>query len=212
MASTNRGNDYLFNTPGGPTATLILAHGAGAPMDSEFMSAFAEGLSRQGIEVIRFEFPYMKKHRVSGTRTPPDGKAVLLDVWKSIIDEFQNKPRLFIGGKSMGGRMAAEVARERTVSGVVCLGYPFHPAGKPDQTRLEPLQVIRCPALIIQGTRDPLGSIEEVQRYELSNQVKVHWLDDGDHDFKPRIRSGYTEQILRQNAISIIVEFIDAHG
>lgn len=118
----------------GPTCapiTLILAHGAGAPMDTPFMEKISSGLAAAGIQVLRFEFPYMIRRRQDGKRRPPDRQRVLLDAWRSVVDAAGIGP-IAIGGKSMGGRMAAMVADEVQASALICLRYPFHPLGKPD--------------------------------------------------------------------------------
>jgi uncharacterized protein len=172
---------------------FLFAHGAGAPMDSPFMNEVAGALAGHGIRVIRFEFPYMAARR-SGARKPPDREAVLLDTWRTIIAEHRGDGRVFIGGKSMGGRMATMIADEVDVQGVICLGYPFHPPGKPDKLRIAHLRDIRTPVLMIQGTRDALGSREEVEPMELSKAVRIAWLEDGDHSLKPRVKSGRTLQ------------------
>ena len=99
---------------------------------------------------------------------------------------------LIVGGKSMGGRIASMVADECGVAGLVCMGYPFHPPRAPEKLRVAHLQTLRTPSLILQGTRDPFGTPDEVEGYDLSDAIDVHWLEDGDHSFKPRVRSGFT--------------------
>jgi uncharacterized protein len=186
---------------------FLFAHGAGAPMDSPFMNEVALALTESGIRVIRFEFPYMAARR-SGQRKPPDREAVLLDTWRAMIANHRGEGRLFIGGKSMGGRMATMIADESEVDGVVCFGYPFHPPGKPDRLRVAHLRDIRTPVLIIQGTRDALGSRDEVGAMALSKAVHFAWIEDGDHSLKPRVRSGRTLQQNLAEAIRAATEFI----
>lgn len=182
---------------GDPTGPLVvLAHGAGAPMDSGWMNEFAAALADRGLRVVRFEFPYMRRRRESGRRGPPDRPPVLVDSWKRVIDALGGGDRLVIGGKSMGGRIASMIADQVAARGLVCLGYPFHPPAKPDRLRTTHLETLATPTLILQGTRDPLGTREEVGGYTLSRAIRVHWLEDGDHSFKPRVRSGRT---LEQN-------------
>jgi hypothetical protein len=113
-----------------------------------------------------------------------------------------------IGGKSMGGRMASLVADETGVRGLVCLGYPFHPPGQPEMTRTAHLAGLRTPTLIVQGTRDSLGSSADVEGYQLSPQIRIVWLPDGDHSFKPRAASGHTERQHLAAAVAAIVEFV----
>ena len=127
--------DLVFDGPAAAPLTIALAHGAGAPMDSPFMAAFAEGLAAEGFRVVRFEFPYMVKRRLTGTRRPPDRVPVLLEAWRAVIAAL-GPGRLVIGGKSLGGRMASLVADETGVRGLVCLGFPFHAPGKPATERI----------------------------------------------------------------------------
>jgi uncharacterized protein len=193
-------------------ARLVLAHGAGAPMDSPFMNSLARELSARGIEVLRFEFPYMSARRSLAKRTPPDSLAVLLNTWRAVIGQLGGGAGLFIGGKSMGGRIASMIADEAGVKGVVCLGYPFHPAGKPEKTRTTHLQTLRTPTLIVQGTRDELGSRADVDGYRLSASIQLHWLEDGDHSFKPRKASGRSHPQAMREAVSGIVAFTRTTG
>ena len=186
--------------------TIVLAHGAGAGMDSEFMQAMAEGLAGCGLKVVRFEFPYMIQRREAGTRRPPNREPVLRESWLEVIESLE-ADRLIIGGKSMGGRIASLIADEAEVAGLVCLGYPFHPSGKPDKLRIEHLKAIKTPTLIVQGERDALGDKEEVASYNLSNTIQFHWLPDGDHSFKPRKLSGRSQEDNRNDAIRMTAEF-----
>jgi predicted alpha/beta-hydrolase family hydrolase len=117
---------------------------------------------------------------------------------------------LVIGGKSMGGRIASLVADEAGAAGLVCLGYPFHPVGQPERLRVEHLEAIRTPTLIVQGERDPFGSQEEVAGYRLSSAIRIAWVVDGDHSFKPRKKSGRTEQQNWEAALGEIVTFLEA--
>ena len=200
--------DMLFDGPEtGPL--LALAHGAGAAMDSPFLTNMARDLGEEGIRVARFEFPYMHARR-EGRRPPPDREPVLLETWRTVVAELGGAERLVIGGKSMGGRMASRVADEMGVRGLVCLGYPFHPPGQPEKTRTAHLADLRTPTLIIQGTRDTLGSREDVEDYTLSPQIRLVWLEDGDHSFKPRASSGHTEKQHLAAAVAAVAAFI--HG
>jgi predicted alpha/beta-hydrolase family hydrolase len=185
---------FLYDGPQDSPTTVILAHGAGVPMDSAFMEAFATGIAAHGHRVVRFEFPYMAARRTSERRPPPDREAVLLATWREVIAAHGPTSRLVVGGKSMGGRMASMVADEAGVRGLVCLGYPFHAPGAPEKARIDHLKNLRTPALIVQGTRDPFGTKAEVAGYLLSPSIGIHWLEDGDHDFKPRASSGRTQE------------------
>jgi predicted alpha/beta-hydrolase family hydrolase len=202
----------LVDGPDAAAATLLLAHGAGAPMDSPFQQAVAAGLAEQGWRVIRFEFPYMAKARSSGQRRAPDRQPVLLQSWRDQVAGAAAQGPLFIGGKSMGGRMATLVLNEladlHPVLGCVCFGYPFHPPGKPDATRIEHLQSLRYPCLVIQGERDSFGRPYEVEGYALSGSVQVQWIPDGDHSFKPTKRSGLREGDNLKQAIAAADQFM----
>lgn len=171
----------LIDGPDEAETTLILAHGAGAPMDSDWMNAVARGIAVSGVRVIRFEFPYMEERRTSGRRRAPDREPVLLGRWREVYGET-SRGRTFIGGKSMGGRMASMVADELGAAGLVCLGYPFHPPGRPEKTRVAHLEGLRTPTLIIQGSSDPFGTREDVARYQLSPAITVEWIEGGNHD------------------------------
>jgi len=199
-------SNFLFNGPENADCTVILAHGAGAGMDHEFMEFVAIGLAERGLRVVRFEFPYMAQRRATGNRRPPDRLPVLRETWLSAIESVDAQ-RLVIGGKSMGGRIASLIADEATVDGLVCLGYPFHPSGKPEQVRTEHLASLRTPTLILQGERDALGNRDEVSGYTLSEQIKLHWLTDGDHGFKPRKASGKTAEENLREAVDAVAAF-----
>lgn len=188
---------------------LIFAHGAGAGMDSVFMETVAGLIAERGVWVFRFEFPYMQQRRETGGRRPPDRQPVLLDhwrkVWEQVTRENTDIERWYIGGKSMGGRMATMLLDELEASGCVCLGYPFHPAGKPEKTRIDHLPELRGRLFIVQGTRDKLGNSQEVTDYQLPDAIRFLWLEDGDHDLKPRVRSGYSyEQHLIRLADQVV--------
>lgn len=198
--------ELVINGPRNADCTIVLAHGAGAAMDTDVMVAFAEGLADGGHRVARFEFPYMARCRQDGKRRPPDREPILRATWLQVIDSL-NAERLFIGGKSMGGRVASLIADEAGVAGLICLGYPFHPTGKPDKLRIEHLKSIRTPTLIIQGERDPFGNADEVAGYTLSPNIQIHWLADGDHSFKPRKASGKTIEENWQDGIDAVCDF-----
>ncbi len=189
--------------------TLVLAHGAGAPMDSDFMNDITALLHHErGIRVVRFEFPYMAERRESGKKRPPDKADKLLAHYNAVLDELPASESVFVGGKSMGGRMALMLANERRVAGVCVLGYPFHPPGKPERTRLEPFAHPSAPVLVCQGERDTLGKREEVEGYKLPDSARLHWLPDGDHSLKPRKASGYTLEQNLASAADAIARFM----
>jgi len=201
-------DSILMNGSSDAPATLVLAHGAGAAMDSRFMNTVAEAIGGAAVRVVRFEFPYMAARRTSGKRHAPDREPVLIESWRSVIAKLGDPKRLVIGGKSMGGRIAIMVADEAGVAGLVCLGYPFHPPGNPARTRTRHLENLRTPALIVQGTRDSFGRPDEVASYKLSKKIRIVWIEAGDHSLKPPARSGRTEAQNIESAVSEVQRFI----
>ncbi|MCP9773384.1 alpha/beta hydrolase [Synechococcus sp. Tobar12-5m-g] len=205
----------LIDGPGAALATVLLAHGAGAPMDSPFMAAIAGGLAQQGWRVVRFEFPYMARMRETGRRQGPDRMPVLQESFRQQVRlEMADQPGqpVFIGGKSMGGRGASLLVDGLNacdgVPGCLCLGYPFHPPGKPLQMRTEHLVALRTPTLILQGERDSFGRREEVETYRLSPQVQLRWIPSGDHSFKPTRSSGLSEAENWATAVALGDQFL----
>jgi predicted alpha/beta-hydrolase family hydrolase len=180
---------FLYDGPDGARVTVLLAHGAGAAMDSASMTAAARALAAAGLRVARFEFGYMAARR-GGARRPPPRAETLIPEYRAAVAALGAGGPLVIGGKSMGGRVASMAADDLhaagAAAGLLCLGYPFHPPGRPEQLRTGHLAGLRTPALICQGTRDPFGTREEVERYALSDRVEMLWLEDGDHDLRPR--------------------------
>jgi predicted alpha/beta-hydrolase family hydrolase len=166
--------------------SILLAHGAGAPMDSPAMNAIAKSLAEVGFRVARFEFDYMASRRTSSGSKPPPRAETLKPEYVAAIAALKERGPLIIGGKSMGGRVASMIADERHAAGLLCLGYPFHPVGKPTQLRTAHLAGLKTPTLIVQGTRDPFGTRQEVATYKLSKAIEILWLEDGDHDLRPR--------------------------
>ncbi len=206
--------DFLLDGPVDAPLTVLLAHGAGAAMDSPFMEAFASGLAGRGYRVARFEFPYMAERRKSGRKPPPNPAAVLLETWKAAIAAHGDRRNMVIGGKSLGGRTASLAAASLEsdgagVRGLVCLGYPFQAPGRTaDATRIQHLASLKTPTLILQGTRDPFGAAEQVRRFDLSPAIGLYWLEDGDHGFKPRKSSGRSERQNWDDGIAAIAGFL----
>ena len=195
---------------GEPLASLILAHGAGASMDSPFMQEITERLVRRGLAVHRFEFAYMAQRRVSGGKRPPNPQAELLQQWRAVyhLVRQQTAGRLAIGGKSMGGRMASLLVDELQADALVCLGYPFYAAGKPDKPRTAHLAELQTPTLIVQGERDALGDRDTVAGYRLSSAIELRWLVAADHDLKPLKRSGLTHDQHLDTAAEAVAAFL----
>jgi predicted alpha/beta-hydrolase family hydrolase len=175
----------LFDGPEDAPTTLLLAHGAGAAMDSPAMQSIALALAAAGLRVARFEFAYMAGRR-EGRRAPPPKAETLKGEYRAAVEALAAPGKLVIGGKSMGGRVASLVADELRPAGLFCIGYPFHPPGRPAELRTAHLATLATPTLICQGTRDPFGSREEVAGYTLSPAIEVAWFEDGDHDLRPR--------------------------
>ncbi|WP_440466555.1 alpha/beta family hydrolase [Pseudomonas sp. YH-1] len=192
------------------SATLVLAHGAGAPMDSPFMDDMALRLADRGISVVRFEFPYMAMRRADGKRRPPNPQKQLLECWRQVYAQVRAEVsgKLAIGGKSMGGRMASLLADELGADALVCLGYPFYAAGKPEKPRVAHLAELRTPSLIVQGERDALGDRPTVEGYSLSPAIQLRWLAAADHDLKPLKVSGLTHEQHLRSAVENIVTFL----
>ena len=197
----------LFDGAGKATVTVVLAHGAGAPMDSPFMNHVASGLGERGLRVARFEFPYMAARR-NGGRKPPDREPRLREVWLEVVESLGGGEHVIIGGKSMGGRMASLVADEAAARGLLCFGFPFHAPGKSPGSRIAHLESLRTPALIIQGTRDAFGTPDDVAEYPLSPSIRIAWIEDGDHSLKPRAKSGRTEKQNLEEAIELAANFV----
>ncbi|MFN3867781.1 MAG: alpha/beta family hydrolase [Hyphomicrobiaceae bacterium] len=212
----------LFDTPAAtapPIARLLLAHGAGAPVTSPFMERMTELLAARNMAVTRFEFAYMAARRRGGKRRPPPKAEHLIAEYLAAVDILATRdgeaaPPLFIGGKSLGGRVASMAASvlfdAGRVTGVVCLGYPFHPPGMPEKIRTSHLTDTAVPMLIVQGERDPFGSRAEVEDYALSPRVEVVFVRDGDHDLGPRGGHGTTRRENMARAADAIAAFVES--
>lgn len=186
----------LWTGPAGAARTILLAHGAGAPMDSPFLNALAEALARRDVAVARFEFPYMARRRVDGRKRPPDRMPVLLESLEAAAAAARTRAEgaFYLAGKSMGGRVASMAADGLGAAGCAAFGYPFHPPGKPDKPRTAHLTAMATPFLIVQGERDPFGKPEEVAGYALGPAVRLHWVAQADHDLKPRKSAGLSHE------------------
>ena len=174
----------LYKT-GNPVAALILGHGAGAGQKSPFMVRFARGMAARGVSAATFDFPY-----ITAGRKVPDRAPVLEQAWREAVEagaaEFAGVP-LFIGGKSMGGRIASHIASQGCdgLSGLIFLGYPLHPPGKPEQRRDAHLPAITEPMLFVQGSRDAFGTTVEIAALlPTLKKATLHEVTGGDHSFK----------------------------
>ncbi|MBV1910190.1 MAG: alpha/beta fold hydrolase [Kangiellaceae bacterium] len=200
---------------------FLFAHGAGAGNDSEFIRDISRGLEQRGVEVISFDFPYMQKMKEANKRRPPDRMPKLIESFEQQIqnllnrDDFRHK-NLFIGGKSMGGRVASLICAKSELSssilGCICLGFPFHPPKSVEKYRGEHLADINKPVLVLQGNRDPFGTKSEVETFEFSKQVDLAFVPDGDHSFKPRVKSGHTLESNYQFVIDRMVSYMKSRA
>ena len=176
---------------------VLFGHGAGAPMDSDFMDSVATRFVQAGFETVRYEFPYMQKRRSDGKKRPPDRVPILLEFLSELLATYNDGIPLYLAGKSMGGRISTMVLEhlEQPINIEACFvfGYPFHPIGKPERLRIEHFDSIQTPIHIFQGTRDAMGAFGEVSGYNLPANIHLHWLEDGNHDLKPRKASGLTQ-------------------
>jgi len=203
---TNRG-DLIIDGPDDGTS-IILAHGAGIPMDHPFMNFQAENLAAEGFRVVRFEFPYMWQRRLDGKKRPPNKPEVLAETWRQVDSRVGARP-VILAGKSMGGRFASMLADELGARACICLGYPFYAPGKETQMRTAHLQTIKTPTLILQGTRDPMGNKATIEPLKLSANVQIHWLEDGNHDLVPTKRGGRTTERNWREGIQTTVAFVE---
>lgn len=192
---------------------LVLAHGAGANQEHAFMVAAAEGLARRGVETTTFNFPYTE----AGRRAPdpaPKLESCFRDVVRAVRARGARDRPLFLGGKSMGGRMASHLgaAGEPDVAGLVFLGYPLHPPGKPTQLRSEHLPRITVPMLFVQGTRDPFGSPDELAPIlaKLPAKVAVFSVDQGGHSFEVPKRTGRSLDDVMESVLDRVAAFVRA--
>jgi len=194
-------------------------------MDSPFLAHLAQGLGARGLRIARFEFPYMAARRADGRKRPPNRAPALLDSWRAAIAQLggpESGPEsgagggpgggLAIGGKSLGGRMASALAAEDGARALVCLGYPFHPPGRPETLRTAHLEDLATPTLIVQGERDPFGGRDEVAGYRLSPAIRIAWCPDGDHDLVPRKASGRSAEDNWDLAAEAVAQFLAGLG
>lgn len=213
-AEAKPARQWLITGPDTRDTHFILAHGAGAGMASPFLTRLAQLLDEGGTTVHRFEFGYMAVRTAGGGRRPAPRAETLVDEYLAAITECRARigprARLFIGGKSMGGRiacLASTRAGSASVEGVAVFGFPLVPPGKPNASRAHVIEQLTVPTLIVQGTRDAFGGPEAFADVRLPAQVHVHWIADGDHDLKPRKASGQTHQAALLDASQAVLRF-----
>jgi predicted alpha/beta-hydrolase family hydrolase len=191
--------------------TIILGHGAGANQLHPFMRLFASGLAERGLDALTFNFVYMENRKGA-----PDPKAKLESCYKAVIDTATHHKklkdnRLLIGGKSMGGRIASQVASEGDdrIAGLVFLGYPLHPPGQPQKLRTDHWSAIKAPMLFVQGTRDSLGTPEEIKPIlkKLKLNASIYVIETGDHSFKVQKSAGVAQDVVFERAMDHIVDW-----
>lgn len=215
LAGDDMTDFHLAGPPDAKTA-ILLAPGAGAPATSPWMETISASLAETGLCVLRFDFDYMIARQQTGSRRPPPKAERLVGEYEAAVaaaEALGFGGRLVIGGKSLGGRVASLVAQAlfdaRRIRGLVCLGYPFRPPKQPENLRTRHLLNLTCPALIVQGERDPFGGLDEVAAYGLSSAIHIHWARDGDHDLTPRRRSGATFDGNLADAVQRIAQFAE---
>jgi len=197
---------------------LVLAHGAGADQRHRFMVAIARRLSERGVSVVTFNFLYTERKRRSPDRAP-----ILEATWTTVLDavvaRLTPQGRIAVGGKSMGGRIASQVAASkpdteawRRVGGLVLLGYPLHPPGQPQKPRVAHLPAIEVPILLVQGTRDTFGTREEIEPVfgSLKTRVDYEFIEGGDHSFSVPKSSGHTEADILDRVAARVAPWIAA--
>jgi predicted alpha/beta-hydrolase family hydrolase len=194
----------------GADRAVLLAHGAGADMHAAALTTVADALAAAKIPSLRFNFPYKAAGRRSPDRAPVL-EAALREAAKELAARAKvPTDRLVLGGRSMGGRIGSMVAAEDGALGVVLLGYPLHPPGRTDQLRVEHFPRLTMPVLFASGTRDAFGTPDELQQHAstIKGRVRFHWIDTGDHGFKPLKSSGVTPQAALVGVAEAVVDFV----
>jgi len=196
----------------GDRRAVILAHGAGNDMDSPFMQTVHDGLAARGLLAVRFNFPYKER----GAKAP-DRAPILEATWRAVAAAVREDPlapaKVVLAGKSMGGRIASHLAAEgEPCDGLLFLGYPLHPAGKPEKLRAEHLEQIACPMCFIQGSRDRLCRLDLLQKEleRLPAPVMLHVVDDGDHSFQVPKRIGRSNEEVLDEVIATAGGWIES--
>jgi predicted alpha/beta-hydrolase family hydrolase len=202
----------LLEAPAQSRACYVLAHGAGAGMAHPFMAAVASGLAERGIATLRYQFPYMEQ----GGKRPDPPKIAHAAVHAAVAEAARRLPKLplFAGGKSFGGRMTSQAQAAAPlvgVRGLIFLGFPLHPAGRPAHERGEHLFAVDIPMLFLQGTRDALAALEEIEplRRRLGGRATLRLFEGADHSFHVPARSGRTDAQVRGELLDALATWID---
>jgi len=203
----------LLQAPAGAQACYVFAHGAGAGMAHSFMASIASGLAQRSIATLRFQFPYMEQ----GSRRP-DPPAVAQSAVRAAVRHAAGALAglpLFAGGKSYGGRMTSQAQAAEPlerVRGLVFIGFPLHPAGKPGTARADHLAHVAVPMLFLQGTRDALAELGLVRETiaKLGDPATLHVVDGADHSFHVLVRSGRTDEAVREEMLDVMARWMRA--
>jgi predicted alpha/beta-hydrolase family hydrolase len=206
--------DALLDAPPAPRAGYVFAHGAGAGMTHAFMAALAQGLAARDIATLRFQFPFMQQ----GSRRPDPPAVAQAAVRAAVAEAARRLPGLplFAGGKSFGGRMASQAQAQAALEGVrglVFVGFPLHPDGKPGVERAAHLQQVAVPMLFLQGTRDALADLDLVRATTegLGERATLHVVDGADHAFHVLARSGRKDAQVREELLDSAAAWMHAH-
>ena len=193
--------------PARSKATVITAHGAGGTMDTPSIVGLQEQLTSNGVTAVRFNFLYSEKKKRA-----PDRQPALVATWRSVSDWVKKelKPKkLFLGGRSMGGRMASYlVAEGYPCSGVLFLAYPLHPPGKPDRQRKDHLPKIKVPMLFVSGSRDAFATLELLEPVVKTSKAKLHLIEGADHGFRVPKKYGRTPKQVDEEVSAAVMKFI----
>jgi predicted alpha/beta-hydrolase family hydrolase len=202
----------LLQSPARPRACYVLAHGAGAGMNHSFMAAVADGLANRGVATLRYQFPYMEQ----GRRRPDAPPLAHATVRAAVAEASQMLPNvpLFAGGKSFGGRMTSQAQAAGPlahVRGLVFLGFPLHPAGRPSQDRAKHLHDVNVPMLFLQGTRDALAELDQLKPVckALGRRATLALFEAADHSFHVPARSGRKDAEVLSEVLDVLASWID---
>ena len=202
----------LLQAPRGSLACYVLAHGAGAGMTHPFMSEISRGLAERSVATLRYQFPYMER----GSKRPDSPALAHATVRAAVMEVARLKVPLFAGGKSFGGRMTSQaqaISPLPGVRGLVFLGFPLHPPGKPSDERAKHLFEVQIPMLFLQGTRDEFANLDLLQPLckKLRHRATLKLIQDGDHSFHVPARTGRKDPEVREELLNIMAEWMEKH-